>query len=105
MCLLTFLPENVDFDYERARVSAQSNPDGFGFAIHAGVAIVKDHDMDFEKLWLRWIDLRKTYRGPALFHFRITTHGDTNISNCLQSLCCRLLVVLKRSITKKDWKN
>ena len=24
MCLLTFLPENVDFDYERARVSAQS---------------------------------------------------------------------------------
>ena len=82
MCLLTFLPENVDFDYERARVSAQSNPDGFGFAIHAGVAIVKDHDMDFEKLWLRWVDLRKTYRGPALFHFRITTHGDTNISNC-----------------------
>ena len=82
MCLLTFLPENVDFDYERARVSAQSNPDGFGFAIHAGVAIVKDHDMDFEKLWLRWIDLRKTYRGPALFHFRITTHGDTNIGNC-----------------------
>ena len=76
MCLLTFLPENVDFDYERARVSAQSNPDGFGFAIHAGVAIVKDHDMDFEKLWLRWIDLRKTYRGPALFHFRIATHGN-----------------------------
>ena len=99
MCLLTFLPENVDFDYERARVSAQSNPDGFGFAIHAGVAIVKDHDMDFEKLWLRWIDLRKTNRGPALFHFRIT------IQSCLQSWCCRLLVVLKRSITKKDWKN
>lgn len=82
MCLLTFLPENIDFDYERARTSAKSNPDGFGFAIHAGIAIIKDHDMDFEKLWLRWTDLRKTYRGPALFHFRITTHGNTDISNC-----------------------
>lgn len=82
MCLLTFIPENIDFDYNKARISAKSNPDGFGFAIHAGIAIIKDHDMDFEKLWLRWEDLRKIYRGSALFHFRIATHGETNIDNC-----------------------
>lgn len=82
MCLLTFMPPNVDMDYERARTAAKTNPDGFGFAIHAGVAIIKDHDMNFDKLWLRWSDMRKTYRGAALFHFRIATHGNTDLGNC-----------------------
>lgn len=82
MCLLTFISENTDMDYTCAKTASKANPDGFGFAIHAGVAIIKDHDMNFDKLWLRWVDLRKTYRGPALFHFRITTHGDTNLNNC-----------------------
>ena len=82
MCLLTFMPNNVNLDYDRALVSAKANPDGFGFAIHAGIAIIKDHDMDFEKLWLRWSDLRTMYKGPAMFHFRIATHGYININNC-----------------------
>lgn len=82
MCLLTFMPKNTNLDYERAKTSAKANPDGFGFAIHAGVAIIKDHDMDFEKLWMRWDDLRKTYKGPAMFHFRIATHGSLNVDNC-----------------------
>lgn len=82
MCLLTFMPPNVDMDYERAKTAAKANPDGFGFAIHAGVAIIKDHDMNFDKLWLRWSDMRKTYRGAALFHFRIATHGNTDLGNC-----------------------
>ena len=82
MCLLTFMPKNVNLDYERALVSAKANPDGFGFAIHAGIAIIKDHDMDFEKLWMRWSDLRTMYKGPAMFHFRIATHGYVDINNC-----------------------
>ena len=82
MCLLTFMPEGVDMDYERALTSAKANPDGFGFAIHAGVAIIKDHDMNFDKLWERWVDMRKSYRGHALFHWRIATHGTTNLDNC-----------------------
>ena len=82
MCLLTFMPPNIDMDYERAKTAAKANPDGFGFAIHAGVVIIKDHDMNFDRLWLRWSDLRKTYRGAALFHFRIATHGNTDLNNC-----------------------
>ena len=82
MCLLTFIPGNTEFNYERASISAKANPDGFGFAIHAGIAIIKDHDMDFNKLWERWDDLRKTYKGSAMFHFRIATHGVTTIDNC-----------------------
>lgn len=76
------MPPGTTLDYEKARVSATANPDGFGFAIHAGNTIIKDHDMDFEKLWKRWSDLRSTYVGASMFHFRISTHGTTNIDNC-----------------------
>lgn len=82
MCLLTLMPENTTMSYENARKAAINNPDGFGFAIHSQEKIMTDHDMDFEKLWQRFTDARKTMSGPALFHFRIATHGATNIDNC-----------------------
>jgi glutamine amidotransferase len=82
MCLLTYMPDTVTLSYERARKSAINNPDGFGFAIHTGKAILTDHDMDFEKLWDRFDKARKIQPGPALFHFRIATHGEIDTSNC-----------------------
>ncbi len=82
MCLLTFILENAELDYEDAKEASKSNPDGFGFAIHTPIGIIHDKDMDFEKLWLRWTDLRKTYKSVSLWHFRITTHGITDIENC-----------------------
>ena len=82
MCLLTFMPPNVDISYEHAREAARSNPHGFGFAIHTGKTIIKDHDMDFSNLWTRWEKLREIERGAAIFHFRITTHGLTDVNNC-----------------------
>lgn len=82
MCLLTFIPKGVTPDRERFERAAKSNPDGFGFAIHAGDHIVTDKDMNFDLLWSRWQEARKTETGPALFHFRITTHGVTDLTNC-----------------------
>ena len=75
MCLLTFMPEGINISYEKAFEAAKSNPHGFGFAIHSGKTIIKDHDMSFGNLWARWEKLREIERGPAIFHFRITTHG------------------------------
>ena len=83
MCLLTLIPPTITLDYDRAKRAAISNPDGFGFAIHAGTAIIKDHDMDFDKLWVRWSELTKIYNNNAsLFHWRISTHGTTSVDNC-----------------------
>lgn len=82
MCLLTYIPKGVTLNYERARRASISNPDGFGFAIHAGNAILTDHDMDFDKLWDRFIFARKSQDGDALFHWRIATHGEVDTSNC-----------------------
>lgn len=82
MCLLTFMPKGLTISYEHARRAATSNPDGFGFAIHAGDTILTDHDMDFERLWTRFLDARKVQQGAAMFHFRIATHGTVNTDNC-----------------------
>ena len=82
MCLLTFMPEGINISYEKAFEAAKSNPHGFGFAIHSGKTIIKDHDMSFGNLWARWEKLREIERGPAIFHFRITTHGLTDVDNC-----------------------
>jgi len=82
MCLLTFINKNENLDYEKARMGAKQNPDGFGFAIHVGSKILYDKDMDFEKLWQRWTDVRNVHNGYALWHFRIGTHGTKDLSNC-----------------------
>lgn len=82
MCLLTFMPPKINIDYSKAKTAARSNPNGFGFAIICENKIIKDHDMDFEKLWTRWSVARAAEQGPAIFHFRISTHGLTDIDNC-----------------------
>jgi len=82
MCLLTFMDENKELPYVNAREAAKQNPDGFGFAIHAGTELIIDKDMDFEELWKRWQIAREKYRSYALWHFRIGTHGQINLNNC-----------------------
>jgi glutamine amidotransferase len=82
MCLLTFIPKGVMPDRERFARAAESNPDGFGFAISRGTDIVVDRDMAFAPLWDRFVVAREQHGGIATFHFRITTHGATELGNC-----------------------
>jgi glutamine amidotransferase len=82
MCLLTFIPEYVTPDMERFAVAAQNNPDGFGFAILGKDKIYKEHGMNFKQVAEKFIDMRKTLQGPAIFHFRWATHGSETVDNC-----------------------
>lgn len=82
MCLLTFIPEYTSIDNELLVNGAMNNPDGFGFAIHAGTSIIHNSGLNFEQILDQFTDLRKVHHGPALFHSRITTHGGTTIDNC-----------------------
>ena len=82
MCLLTFIPDYVSPDMDRFKIAAQANPDGFGFAISTGKKIITAHSMDFDEVANKFIDLRKTHQGPAVFHFRWATHGSETVSNC-----------------------
>jgi glutamine amidotransferase len=82
MCLLTFIPDYVTPDMDRFKVAAQSNPDGFGFAIHTGRSVIRRHSMDFSQLADQFTDLRTQHQGPATFHFRFATHGSETLDNC-----------------------
>jgi len=82
MCLLTFIPDYVSPDLDRFKIAATANPDGFGFAISTGKKIVTYHSMDFDEVANKFIDLRPTHNGPAIFHFRWATHGSETVANC-----------------------
>lgn len=82
MCLLTFMNENTTADIDQLRVGAENNPDGFGFAVHAGSHIIRHSGLEFERVLDRFLKARAQHSGPALFHSRITTHGGTSLENC-----------------------
>lgn len=82
MCLLTFMSEYTTASVDDLTAGAENNPDGFGFAIHAGRRIIHDSGLHFEPVLEKFLKLRATHNGPALFHSRITTHGGTSVENC-----------------------
>lgn len=82
MCLLTFMHEGVTADIDLLTNGAVNNPDGFGFAIHAGTKVIRHNGMHFDQVLERFLKERSIHSGPALFHSRITTHGTTNVQNC-----------------------
>ncbi len=82
MCLLTLIPDYVSPDMDRFKIAAQSNPDGFGFAISTGKKLHVVRSMNFEEVANKFVDARKTMQGPAIFHFRWTTHGTNTVDNC-----------------------
>jgi len=82
MCLLVFMDKNATAPEKSLRNAAENNPDGFGWAIHTGNKIMTHKGMDFDAVYDQFIEARKQYTGYALFHLRITTHGDTIQDNC-----------------------
>lgn len=82
MCLLTFMSAGTTASEEDLRTGADNNPDGFGFAVHAGNRIVRRSGLNFDKVYDEFLKARAQHSGPALFHSRITTHGGTTLDNC-----------------------
>jgi hypothetical protein len=83
MCLLTFLPENVQPDLDALACGAQYNQDGHGFALVDGRELIVRHGMNAAKLIDTFAALRRERpHGPALFHSRYATHGTRTLANC-----------------------
>lgn len=82
MCLLIFAPKGETPNSARLEEAARNNPDGFGFAIHAGDRIVRHRGMNFDQVMERFTVERAKHAGPAMFHLRIATHGTVNTKNC-----------------------
>src|SRR5688572_17541708 len=89
MCLLTFFPEGIHPDVEALARGARFNADGHGFAIVVPAEggrkarIIVRKSMKATSLIKEFALMRQRYpKGPALFHSRITTDGETNLFNC-----------------------
>jgi hypothetical protein len=83
MCLLTFYPGGVLPDTEALLNGSYVNNDGFGYAIVTGDRILVRHGLDAEKVIAAFdTDRRANPAGPAMFHSRFATHGDTSAMNC-----------------------
>lgn len=76
------MQEYTTADVDSLAIGSQNNPDGFGYAVHAGTHIVKGSGLNFDAVLDNFLKTRAIHSGPALFHSRITTHGGTNINNC-----------------------
>lgn len=83
MCMLSYLPPKVMPDMTELRNGTEINPDGHGFAVHAGDRLITGHSLDAETALADFEEVRDLYPyGPALFHSRITTSGATDLTNC-----------------------
>jgi hypothetical protein len=60
-----------------------NNPDGFGYAVHTGKEIITGRGMNHDDVIDRFLTTREKHmNGWAMFHARMTTHGETVKENC-----------------------
>lgn len=83
MCMLTYLPADVQPDVEALSNGAEYNRDGHGFAIVSNNRILVKKSMDFDYLVGEFVRMREAHpAGPALFHSRYGTGGSVSKFNC-----------------------
>lgn len=83
MCLLTFLPPGVMPNTDALLTGAYFNDDGHGFAIVTGDRIIVQRGMNADAMVEQFRTCRQQHPdGPALFHSRFSTHGESTIDNC-----------------------
>lgn len=85
MCMLCVIPPNTIPSRNKLENSALNNPHGFGFAIVVPEEnrIICERTMDADESINRFLELRQRYMsGYALWHARIATSGNIDVSNC-----------------------
>jgi predicted glutamine amidotransferase len=82
MCLLMVSMGQVP-NYNHISNANINNPDGFGFAVHTGDRIITSRGMNPQKTVDKFYDTLDKAGSDfvAIYHSRITTHGDSIIEN------------------------
>ena len=82
MCLLMVTMGQIP-DYNSIVNASNNNPDGFGYAIHYGDRIITSRGMNAQKTIDKFFDALDGAGTDfvAMYHARITTHGDSIIEN------------------------
>jgi len=84
MCIIIYKkPENT-IAKERLEICAENNPDGCGMIYTTKDGELKTYKhLSFKKFYKEYTKaLNENPESPFLLHFRVTTHGGTNLFNC-----------------------
>lgn len=83
MCMLSYLPPGIESDEEELENGALVNPDGHGWAIvnadQRTISVRRSMKYD-EALSTFTAERAKNLSGPAIFHSRIATSGNVDIT-------------------------
>ena len=83
MCLLMVAKPNAMPNDNDLVCACANNPDGFGYAVHTGKEIITGRGMSHDDVIDRFLTTREKHmNGWAMFHARMTTHGETVKENC-----------------------
>lgn len=83
MCLLTFIPADVQPDMDALYNGTVFNEDGHGYAIVDRDQLIIRKGLKAEAVLESFKTVRAAHpHGPALFHSRMSTHGSNNVKNC-----------------------
>ena len=83
MCLLMVAKPNAMPSDDALVCACANNPDGFGYAVHTGKTIITGRGMNHNDVIDRFLTTREKHmNGWAMFHARMTTHGETVKENC-----------------------
>ena len=84
MCIIATKPSEVSISKDILQNCFENNNDGAGFMFsNNGILKIRKGFFEFEKFWNSYSEAMKTFNNPTtIIHFRITTHGQTDYSNC-----------------------
>ena len=84
MCIIATKPKGIFISKETAKNCFDNNPDGAGFMFSNDDRLfIRKGFFDFNRFWASYTQAMIKYDNPtSILHFRITTHGLTDKSNC-----------------------
>lgn len=83
MCIAIMSKKGTVLKDDALKLCWENNPDGAGMAwAENGRVKVWKELKSFDAFLSKYKEVRATYKGNMLLHFRIATRGSTNLSNC-----------------------
>jgi glutamine amidotransferase len=83
MCIIVAIPQGKAVSKSTLKRCWDNNPHGGGFMYTNGNKVVVHKEMaSFKKYWKAYSSAKETTNSPMVCHFRISTHGKINETNC-----------------------
>jgi glutamine amidotransferase len=84
MCIIASIPQNKQISKATLKRCWENNPHGGGFMFTDGKKVHTHKEMSsFKRYWREFLNKREQYpQSNFVCHFRISTHGKINETNC-----------------------